>query len=208
MRLRANYDQVDTWLGTVGQTQFITTYSQGFKGLGSTGDNNPLASVAGGRADFSKIEALANRTQALAYGFSIYGAGYVQWTPDTLLVAEECGYGGRFFGRAFDPFELAGDRCWETLGELRYDPIIPNNPLTRTELYSFVDHGDVTRVAPAAGTPAEQNGSSVGAGLRLAWKYDPNSAADTFNLDLQAAKPIEGQTDDAWRFFLILTARY
>jgi hemolysin activation/secretion protein len=208
IRARANYDQVDTWFGTVGQSQIIATFSQGFDGLGSTSNDNPMASIAGGQVDFSKIETLANRTQALAYGFSLYGAVYAQWAGSTLLVPEECGYGGSYFGRAFDLFEFAGDRCLEELGELRFDPVIPHNPLTQNQFYGFADHGDVSRVAAVPGTPQNLSGSSVGTGLRLAWKADPNSAIDTFNLDLQGAHSLEGGTDDAWRFFLMLVAKY
>ena len=210
IRLRANYDQVDTWLGTVGLTQIITTFSQGFDELGSTSNSNPLASIAGGRVDFSKLEASANRTQALAYGFSLYGAASAQWAGSTLLVPEECGYGGRFFGRAFDPFAFAGDSCWETLGELRYDPSIPNNRLTQTQFYTFADYGLVTRVAPSAGTPKDQSASSAGAGLRLAWKRDPGSAWDNLALDVQAARSIASSAgvDGGWRYFLIFVARY
>ena len=39
-------------------------------------------------------------------------------TPFTpLLVSEQCSYGGRFFGRAYDPSQLLGDSCWMVLGE-------------------------------------------------------------------------------------------
>jgi hemolysin activation/secretion protein len=207
VRLRANYDQVDTWLGTVGQTQIIGTFSQGINGLGSSANGNPLASIANGRVDFSKFELLASRTQAIAFGFSLYGAAFAQWAGSALLVPEQCGYGGRFFGRAFDPFEFAGDRCWETLGELRYDLPIPN-ALTSAQLYAFADHGDVTRIDPVASTIPHFAGSSAGGGIRLAWRGSPATLYDNLHLDLQAAKPVEGRANDAWRYFLIFTARY
>jgi hemolysin activation/secretion protein len=70
---------------------------------------------------------------------------------------------GRLFGRAFDPDTLVGDRCVEELGELRYDLSIPGNPLTQTELYAFADHGDLTRIDPAASTPGHSAASSAGA---------------------------------------------
>jgi hemolysin activation/secretion protein len=208
-RIRANYDQVDTWFGTVAQTQVISTFSQGINGLGSSTNSNPLASIAGGRVDFSKFEMLASRTQALAYGFSLYGGAFGQWSQTPLLIAEECGYGGQYFGRAFYLFELAGDRCLEELGELRYDLTIPRSPLSQTQLYGFIDHGDVERVDPSIGTAARMTGSSAGVGLRLAWKRDPASAIDNISLDVQAAKGFGTPgVDDAWQGFLILTARY
>ena len=201
IRLRANYDQVDTWLGTVGQSQLIATFSQGIDGLGSTSNSNPLASVANARVDFSKIGVNASRTQALGAGFSLYGALTGQWAESALLSAEQCTYGGRQFGRAFDPDTLVGDRCVEELGELRYDLQIPGNPLSQTELYAFADHGDLTRLDPAASTPAHSAGSSAGAGLRLAWK-------DNLSADVQVARAFDDTTDNDWRGFFVLTAHY
>jgi hemolysin activation/secretion protein len=200
-RLRANYDQVDTWLGTVGLSQVIGTFSQGIDGLGSTSNGNPLASVANGRVDFSKFELIANRTQTLGAGFSLYGALDGVWAGSALLSAEQCTYGGATFGRAFDPATLVGDRCVLELGELRYDVAIPNNPFRQTQLYAFADHGDLYRIDASASTPGHDEGSSVGSGLRLAWK-------DNFTADVQAARGYGAAANQGWRGFLVLTARY
>jgi hemolysin activation/secretion protein len=124
-RLRANYDQVDTWFGAVGQSQIIGTFSQGIDGFGSTSNANPLASVAGGRVDFSKFEVVGSRTQMLGAGFSLYGAVDATWAGSALLAAEQCTYGGMYIGRAFEPDALVGDRCMTELGELRFDVPIP-----------------------------------------------------------------------------------
>jgi hemolysin activation/secretion protein len=200
-RLRANYDQVDTWVGTVGQSQIIGTFSQGIDGLGSTRNGNPLASVAKGRVDFSKFELLANRTQAVGAGFSVYGALDAVWSPSPLLSGEQCTYGGAIFGRAFDPDTLVGDRCLVELGELRYDLQIADNPFRQSQLYAFADHGDLYRVDPAASTPGHLEGSSVGAGMRFAWKGN-------FTADVQAARGFGDPANEGWRAFLVLTARY
>jgi hemolysin activation/secretion protein len=201
IRLRANYDQVDTWLGGVGQSQIIGTFSQGIDGFGSTRNDNPLASVANGRVDFSKFELIANRVQTLGGGFSIYGALDGIWAGSALLSAEQCVYGGVTFGRAFDTDALVGDRCLLELGELRYDLTIPKNPFTQTQLYGFADHGDLYRVDPAASTPEHVEGTSLGAGVRVAWKQN-------FSADIQAAKGFGDGAERNWRAFLILTARY
>jgi hemolysin activation/secretion protein len=201
IRLRANYDQVDTWLGTVAQSQIIGTFSQGIDGLGSTSNGNPLASVANGRVDFSKFEVFANRTQALPAGFSLYGAVDGVWSGSSLLAAEECTYGGATFGRAFDPDTLVGDRCLLELGELRLDLPIADNPFSQSQLYAFADHGDLFRVDPAKSTPGHSEGSSIGGGARFAWK-------DNFSVDIQAAKGFGDPINQGLRAFLILTARY
>jgi hemolysin activation/secretion protein len=200
-RLRANYDQVDNLFGVVGQSQIIGTFSQGIEGLGSTLNDNVLASIANGRVDFSKFELLANRTQTLVAGFSLYGGIDGIWSGSPLLSAEQCTYGGANFGRAFYPDTLVGDRCLLELAELRYDVPIPNNPFTQTQLYAFGDHGDLYHVDPLASTPYHAEGSSLGGGLRLAWK-------DNFTADLQAAKGYGIPDNQGWRGFVILTARY
>ena len=182
-----------------GINQYNVTVSQGIEGLGSTVNGNPLASRMAGRVDFSKVEGFAGRLQQLIGTFSAYLAAYGQYAMTPLLTPEQCGYGGVRFGRAFDPSQMLGDSCWEMLGELRYDFAIGGTPLTQAQLYAFADYGKLWTRAAALGTPAEVEGASVGAGVRLGWAY--------FNADLSVAKAIEGPRDD-WRFFFILAARY
>jgi hemolysin activation/secretion protein len=123
IRLKADSDWADRFLGI---NQVFVTYSQGFQGLGSSENNADLhdpvpTSRQFGRVDFEKIEATLSRTQTLPGGFSAFGSIYGQYAFNPLLVPEQCGYGGRFFGRAYDPSELLGDHCVEAIAELRYD---------------------------------------------------------------------------------------
>lgn len=201
IRLRANYDAVDMSLGTLAQTQAIITLSQGIDGLGSTRSGQPRASIANGRVDFTKIDARLSRAQGLGNGFSVFAAAIGQYSGGALLSPEQCSYGGRSIGRAFDPDELSGDRCWAVLGELRYDLPIPDNPLQQTQLYGFVDHGAVYRVHPSTSTPGRQHGATAGIGLRLAWE-------NAINADLAVAKSLEGRDSKDWRYLMTLAARY
>jgi hemolysin activation/secretion protein len=196
-RGKADADIADSLQGI---NQFNLTVSQGIEGLGSTDNGNPLASRAAGRVDFSKIEGTVGRTQPLPARFSAYASLYGQYAFTPLLVSEQCGYGGRFFGRAFDPSELLGDSCWEALGELRYDlpPTVPQ--IEQAQLYAFTDYGRLYTMDPAVFTPASTHGASAGVGLRLA-------VLKNFNADLQAAKAISGERND-WRFFFAVTAKY
>jgi hemolysin activation/secretion protein len=139
--------------------------------------------------------------------FSFFVAGYAQYGFTPLLASEQCSYGGRFFGRAFDPSQMLGDRCWEVLGEGRYDLATPWKQVTRLQLYAYADHGELFNIDPAGGTPRVQSGTSVGGGVRVGWE-------DTYTADLSVAKAIdgphtavEGPRND-WRAFLILAARY
>lgn len=183
-----------------GINQFNFTVSQGINGLGSTDNGNPLASRAAGRVDFSKFEATVSHTQPLAERFSAFASLYGQYAATPLLSSEQCGYGGRFFGRAFDPSQLLGDSCWEAIGELRYDPLITVPQISQAQFYGFTDYGELHTRDPAVGTAADTHGASAGAGLRLA-------LLNNFNSDLQVAKAIAGPRDD-WRFFFSVTASY
>jgi hemolysin activation/secretion protein len=196
-RAKADADFADRWLGI---NQFNLTVSQGIEGLGSTENGNLLASRAAGRVDFTKVEATLGRTQPLFDRFSVYVSGYGQYAFEPLLSPEQCGFGGRYFGRAFDPSQLLGDSCVEAIGELRYDlpALVPQ--LTQSQLYGFGDYGALHTNSPAIGTPANADAASAGVGLRLGWQQ-------YLSADLQVAKAIEGPIDE-WRFFFILAAKY
>lgn len=206
-RVKADGDFADRFLGI---NQINVTYSQGIEGLGSTENGNPLASREAGRVDFEKIEGAFSRLQPLVGSLSMLVAAYAQYAMTPLLVSEQCGYGGRFFGRAYDPSELLGDHCWQGVAELRYDLPVSFAPfaaaqLTLAQLYAYADHGKVYNLHnitndPASGLPASIEASSVGGGIRLGW-------LNAFTADLSAAKAVEGPRDD-WRFFFILAARY
>jgi hemolysin activation/secretion protein len=195
-RLKADADWADSFLGI---NQVNVTFSQGVHALGSTDEGNPIASTNAGRVNFNKIEATFSRLQPLIWNFSAFVAAYAQYAFTPLLVSEQCSYGGRFFGRAFDPSQLLGDHCWSVLGELRYDVQTGVKQLTRAQLYGFADYGQTYNIDPAVGTPRNAHGASAGGGMRVAW-------LDTYSGDLSVAKAVAGPRDD-WRVFLILGAK-
>ncbi|HZS53851.1 MAG TPA: ShlB/FhaC/HecB family hemolysin secretion/activation protein [Bryobacteraceae bacterium] len=197
IRLKADADAADTFNGV---NQFNLTFSQGFDGLGSTQNGNPLASRAFGKVDFNKIEGTAVRTQPLFAGFSMQIAAYAQYAFDPLLAPEECGYGGKQFGRAFDPSQFTGDRCWMASAELRYDPPARGGALPFTQVYGFLDRGEISHIQPAAGTPKSQDGTSTGVGVRFNWQNHTDA-------DLSVAKAIDATNNHDWRFFFAVTVR-
>jgi hemolysin activation/secretion protein len=196
VRLKADADLADPFRGI---NQFNVTLSQGIEGLGSTQNGSELASRANGRVDFTKLELSYARLQPLFWTLSSFVSVYGQYAFDPLLSPELCGYGGRFYGRAFDPSELVGDKCLMVLGELRLDMPVPPNLFSQAQLYVFADHARLTNIRPVLGTPDEQEASSFGGGVRFGW-------ANQFFTDLHVAKAIEGPRDDT-RFFFIVTAR-
>ncbi|AGK57057.1 hemolysin activation/secretion protein [Hyphomicrobium denitrificans 1NES1] len=200
-RARVDYDRADTWGGI---NLVEATVSQGIEGLGSTSNDNPYASRLGGRVDFTKIEATISRAQPLNMikpGLSLYGMIYGQYAFDPLLVVEQCSYGGKIFGRAFDPSTIVGDNCVTSLAELRYDLAIPDNVFTRTQLFGFVDHGFVDRITTSARIPHDEWGSSAGGGVRLGWQ-------DKVSASVEADKSIAGDIAHDWRGHAELTVRY
>jgi hemolysin activation/secretion protein len=196
-RLKSDIDFVDP-LRAVNQINLVV--SQGIDGLGASDIGSLNLSRANGRTDFTRFEATFSRLQPLPAGFSLLLAAYTQWSRTALLSPELCGYGGRAFGRAYDPSELVGDTCVELLGELRYDIQHNLQNLTQLQLYAFADRGWLHNLAPVAGTPENVDGASVGGGLRLG--LQPG-----VTVDLSAATAVAGTRDD-WRFFFITTGRY
>jgi hemolysin activation/secretion protein len=198
-RFRANADWADPFNGI---NQVNAVFSKGLQGLGSSSNGQPLASHINGRVDFSKVEATVTRVQQLPANFSFLLAAYGQYAGTALLNPELCGYGGRVFGRAYDPSNLVADECFETLEELRFDvPPMPMRPkqLTQAQLYGYADWGTLHNLAPDVGTPRNVNAASAGGGLRLGW-------LNIFTADLSAAKAVEGPRND-WRFFFVLSAK-
>src|SRR5215813_11562468 len=116
MRVRVEADNADA-VGGINQLYFV--FSQGVRGLGATQNGQELASRANGRVDFSKLELTLSRLQPLPLlsGFSALVAAYGQFAFTPLLVSEMCGYGGRLFGRGFDPSQFISDSCFEALFE-------------------------------------------------------------------------------------------
>jgi hemolysin activation/secretion protein len=206
-RLKADGDWADRWLGI---NQINVTYSQGIHGLGSSNNNadlmdQPPTSRQFGRVDFEKIEATLSRTQPLWATFSAFGSIYGQYAFNPLLVPEQCGYGGRFFGRAYDPSQLLGDHCVEAVGELRYDVPKVAPMFDQIQFYTLADYGRLWLLVPASIDPAVGLGgnfsaASVGAGVRL-------GAMNLWTADFSVAKAVHGIREDT-RFFMILGAHY
>ena len=213
-RVRVDADFADQFLAI---NQVYAIFSQGIEGLGSTQNDNPFASRLGGYVNFTKVEMFFGRTQPLFGDFSVYTAVYGQYAATPLLVPEQCGYGGRFFGRAFDPSQFLGDSCIEASEELRYD--IRKPPpwmvgLTQEQLYGFVDWGELyMRSATFEGMPIPpvpvQDGASVGVGIRLGWLNHISadlSIAQAISVD-HNNQAIPGLLNER-RFFFIVSATY
>jgi hemolysin activation/secretion protein len=202
VRLKVDADFAEQ-SGAINQINVVG--SQGINGLGASGNDNPKPSTANGRVDFTKVEATVSRTQPLFERLSMLMAAYGQYAARPLLSPELCGYGGRVFGRGFDPSQLVGDSCLELLAELRYDVAHGIKELNQAQLYLYADRGWLHNIAPDVGRLVNQDAASVGGGIRVGWQpaFAPYGG---FSADLSVAKAIDGPRDD-WRFFFIVTGR-
>lgn len=199
LRVKLEGDLADTWNGV---NQAYAIVSQGVRGLGASAPDNFIASRQYGRPDFTKAELFLARSQPLMGATSFYVAAYGQVSANALLVSEQCGFGGKNFGRAFDPSQLLGDHCFMGTAELRQD--ISGLPfgLTGLQLYAFADRGEVFRrsTLPSGTSAARFTGSSGGVGARLTLR-------ENISADIIIAKALSGPRDDT-RFFFGLAARY
>lgn len=167
VRGELDYEFVDRFGGT---NRLTGTASFGIEGLGSTRNGNPLASRTPGVVDFFKVTGEATRTQELAARWSLFGSVFGQWSADPLLSSQECGFGGRTYGRGFDSSIVTGDHCVQGMVEMRHalEIAAPFEPyLSYAQPYAFVDYGRIWNINAPAGTPAQDDGASAGLGLRF-----------------------------------------
>lgn len=143
-----------------------TLYVEASQGLGGTQPDDPLKSRFGADGEFSKLTFEYERFQPLGGSFGVtFGAGG-QWTDEPLLSSEQYVLGGRRFGRAYDPAELAGDRALAARIEPAYFGR-SGGMLSSWQLYGFWDGGKVWYDDPPASQRPPQSLASAGFGTRL-----------------------------------------
>nr|WP_246252311.1 ShlB/FhaC/HecB family hemolysin secretion/activation protein [Mesorhizobium camelthorni] len=204
LRTELAYDFADRWSGI---NQVIWSASQGIDGLGSTKNDNPNASRTPGKVDFFKTTLFLSRQQPLPERFSIYVSAYGQLAADPLLSSQECGYGGRRFGRGFDPSIVTGDHCLILNGELRYDLGVPeplSGALDYLQPYVFADYGRIWNIDAPAGTPGTDDGTSAGLGLRF--------GRERFSVDVAVSRTLVEPTSvtnpSDWRGWFSLATHF
>ena len=169
--LGVDYDTHDRWGGLL---QAAATLHIGLDVFDATQSNDPKASRPGASGEFLRLEGTVSRLQALRRWpwLQIYGEIAAQIADGSLLVSEQCGYGGGHIGRAYDPYEIAGDHCIKGLTELRYD--LPINgwgdkwALNMAQFYGLADFGYVLKSGDLLpGENRDDVGASVGLGMRV-----------------------------------------
>ena len=143
-----------------------TLYVEASQGLGGTQPDDPLKSRFGADGEFRKLMLDYERFQPLGGSFGVtLGAGG-QWTGEPLLSSEQFVLGGRRFGRAYEPAELAGDRAFAARIEPAYFGR-SGGMINSWQLYGFWDGGKVWYDDPPASQRPPQSLASAGFGTRL-----------------------------------------
>jgi hemolysin activation/secretion protein len=152
------------------------------QGVGGTSKNDPGKSRAGADGRFSKIVFDYERLQRFGSSLGLTLGAAAQWTNEPLLASEQYALGGRRFGRAYEPAELAGDRAVAFRMEPAY---FGRADVFGWQLYAFYDIGKVWyQDDPALVTPRQaQSLASAGFGTRL-FGWEAVSAG------LEFAKPL------------------
>ena len=155
----ANYNLSDHWNG---YNIIDAHYRQGVEWFGASNEGNPLLTRADADPDFSVFKIYALRQQFLPYHLSLHTAFSAQISDAPLFSSEEFGYGGRAFGRAYNPSEITGDQGVSSSVELRY--AIPNLPHT----FSLTPYGfyDIGKIWEKGSTP-DESASSAGVGMTV-----------------------------------------
>ncbi len=180
--------------------------SKGWDVFDATQAGSPLASRAGAGGEFLTLGAEISRTQSLTEWADMTVAVKAQTANKPLLSSEQCGFGGAGFGRGYDPFEIAGDRCVVALVEMRANPAFLEFGRFKAQPFVSFDAGAVQQKgALAVGEDRNASLYSLGAGARLSLTKYVSASAEV-GVPLKGVVAQEG--DDDPRFFFSIEARY
>lgn len=201
LRTSVTYEVLDKWSGS---NSIDVGFTQGLNILNASTTGSSQLSHANGHSDFSKVDFTASRLQDVTKTVQAFFSATGQFSDVPLLSAEQFGYGGQSFGRAYDPSEIVGDDGLAGAVELRYNGL-PSWKKTVGQPFVFYDIGQVWNLWESA---PKQSGASAGLGTRI-------NIADIILGTATVAKPLtrpvaSGVPDDgnSPRFFFSLTAQF
>lgn len=207
LALTADYD-ARRWGGT---SRVVASLFVGLDMLDATKEGDPLSSRAGASGEFTRLEVSASHLASLSDQFSLFTEIAGQAASGPLLVSEQCGYGGGYIGRAFDPFEVIGDHCVKGRAELRFDvPLdheVMSSVLDSVQLYMLGDFGVMIKAGDLL--PLEERvetAESIGIGIRFKARRFLSGFVEAA-LPLDRGVAIENDSRDP-RIFFGLSADY
>jgi len=184
LTLFTRYKGLDEFGGDINALASIST---GFNILGATETGSDKLSRTQGRSDFFKVNVDASRKTIIKQNLELETSVSGQYAPHPLLSAQEFGYGGVSYGRAYDPSEITGDTGISTSSELRYTNI-PSISKANLKLvpFAYYDIGKVWNKDRGA-----KPRSAASAGLGTYFSINPNIGGS-----LQVAFPLTKSIDN------------
>ncbi len=199
VRIGARFNAADD-LG--GVNWLSAEFSRGIEILHASDKDSALLSRTAGRPDYIKATLNVTRVQKLHERLHLQVSGAGQWSPHTLLSAEEFAIGGQQFGRAYDPADISASQGAAGSLELQFAPPMELPAYVNSvQLYTFYDLGAVWGNGATRSSMA-----STGGGLRVGF-------GDRFQAQLEAAQPLTrqrtpGETGSGTRFFFTLSGQF
>ncbi|MBX9726262.1 MAG: BamA/TamA family outer membrane protein [Rickettsiales bacterium] len=187
LRAKLSYQRADAWGGV---NLLDVTLSQGIDAFGASAQGSADLSRPDAVPDFTKAEFQLSRTQAVVSGVQAVLSAAGQVSSDPLYSAEEFGYGGQAFGRAYDNSEITGDHGLAGSFELQYTGLDAWEGVNAVP-YGFYDIGTVWNDGRTQ--EASTSGSSAGAGVRFASELGISANFGfAFPLTRAVTSPLEG----------------
>jgi hemolysin activation/secretion protein len=211
LRLGSSYDFVDTALPRPATNLVTSEISRGLPILGASHANTDYqAPRPQGTADFTKLTFETSRQQPLTDKIGVLLAGTGQYAANSLLSAEQFGFGGAQYGRGYDPSQLLGDDGIAGKVELQYGETLGLNCLQSYQFYVFYDAGRVysrETLQPSPPQSRDRSGTSTGLGLRSSiTEWASGFVEVARELTSSAANPNE--SGNGTRFYLGVMTRF
>lgn len=189
-----------------GVNQIEFQVSKGLNTLGAS-DEGVGRSRANGKQTFMHQNLTITRIQDLwTRDLSLSLSATGQMSNDPLLASEEFTVGGGSFGRAYDGGEIAGDKGYAGVAELRYNgPLANNTHLLSYQAYTFIDAGRVFNILPQAGETADASVASAGLGVRFNMV---NNMSGYIELDSPLTRVVRSENNHKSRLFFNVLKRF
>ena len=160
-RLNSHYEFLDAYKGF---NSLYITLARGLTILNASKAGEPNRSRADAQPDFKKLTFTYSRQNYLGNDWLLSASLSGQWASKALFSAEEYGFGGQAFGRAYDASEITGDNGIAAAVEFNYMSLPRLNKFSVTP-YVFYDIGKVWDLGALSNE--HQSAASCGVGARI-----------------------------------------
>lgn len=161
LRLSSHYEFLDAFKGF---NSLYVTLARGLTILNASKAGEPNRSRADAQPDFKKLTLTYSRQNYLGTDWLLSASLSGQWASKALFSAEEYGFGGQGFGRAYDASEITGDNGIAAAVEFNYMSLPRLNKFSVTP-YVFYDIGKVWDLGALSNE--HQSAASCGVGARI-----------------------------------------